>query len=169
MDSQTRFTLTPKGREEKFKPTHALRPRCRQLLFILDGQMSLGQLREHFKTFTDLEDNLLRLAEMGFITAQAIAPQRPGEHDDLVDKINTALQHTAPKDQNRFERARQQAVDIMVSLFGANTPHVAKLKFAVDEAGLLAEVAACKRILGAVASASKAELFEQSVLKALKG
>ena len=168
MDNQTRFTLTPKGREEKLKPTQPLRPRCRQLLFVLDGQMSLGQLREHFKTFTDLEENLVRLRDMGFISAQEVSPQRPGEHDDLVDKINAALEHPTIG-MDRLENARRQAVDILVSLTGASSPHVSKLKAAVGEQGLLAEVAACKRTLSAVASTSKAEIFEQSVLKALKG
>ncbi len=169
LDNQTRFTLTALGREEKLHPTHPLRPRCRQLLFVLDGQMELGQLRTYFKTFTDLEENLARLRDMGFITAHEISPQRAGERDDLVDKINTALQHASAPAGDRLENARRQAVDILISLTGANSPHVAKLKYAVDEQSLLAEVAACKRILGAVASASKAELFEQSVLKALKG
>lgn len=167
MDNQTRFSLTPKGRDEKLKPSHPLRPRCRQLLFVLDGQISLGQLREHFKSFTDLEENLARLRDMGLIAAQEVNPQRPGEHDDLVDKINAALeQPTIGTD--RLEIARQQAIDILISLTGANSPHVSKLRAAIGEEGLLAEVAACKRTLSAVASTSKAEIFEQSVLKALK-
>ena len=167
MDNRTRFSLTPKGREEKLKPTHPLRPRCRQLLFVLDGQMDLGQLREHFKTFADLEENLLRLRELGFITSQEVTPQRPGERDDLVDKINAALGQPT-LGASRLDIARQQAIDILISLTGANSPQVAKLRNAATEESLLAEVANCKRVLSAVASTSKAEIFEQSVLKALK-
>jgi hypothetical protein len=57
---------------------------------------------------------------------------------------------------------------MMTALFGAKSSHIDKLAQATTQGELLAEVAKCKKILGAVASASKALHFEQSVLAALK-
>jgi hypothetical protein len=89
------------------------------------------------------------------------------QHDDLADKLNQAMHHSADSG-NRFEDARHHAVDMMIALFGAKSSHVAKLAQAKNKTELLTEVSACKKILGAVASSSKALSFEQSVLAALQ-
>ena len=185
MNPTTSFTRTAIGRDELQTPKLGLRPRCRQLLFVLDGKLTVDQLRVTMSGITDIEGTLQDMLKLGLICAtgeasahspaapvQAIAtaPTQTNpttQHDDLADKLNQAMHHSTDSG-NRFEDAKQHAVDMMIALFGAKSSHVLKLALAKNKTELLTEVSACKKILGAVASSSKAQSFEQSVLATLQ-
>ena len=184
MNPTTSFTRTAIGRDELQTPKLGLRPRCRQLLFVLDGKLTVDQLRVTMSGIADIEGTLQDMLKLGLICAtgeasahsptpvQAIATapaqSNPAtQHDDLADKLNQAMHHSTDSG-NRFEDAKQHAVDMMIALFGAKSSHVLKLALAKNKTELLTEVSACKKILGAVASSSKAQSFEQSVLATLQ-
>lgn len=165
------YVRTPLGREELRQPKLGLKPRCRQLLFVLDGTLSVAQIGETMRGITDLEGTLQDMLQLGLICPSGEAPTQTSvaatSHDDLADKLNHAMHHSTDSG-NRFEDAKHHAVDMMTALFGAKSSHVDKLAQASTQDELLAEVAKCKKILGAVASSSKAQHFEQSVLAALQ-
>ncbi|BBP03330.1 hypothetical protein TPL01_30410 [Sulfuriferula plumbiphila] len=165
------YVRTPLGREELRQPKLGLKPRCRQLLFVLDGTLSVAQIGETMRGITDLEGTLQDMLQLGLICPSGEAPAQTSvaaaSHDDLADKLDHAMHHSTDSG-NRFEDAKHHAVDMMTALFGAKSSHVDKLAQANTQGELLAEVAKCKKILGAVASSSKAQHFEQSVLAALQ-
>lgn len=165
------YVRTPLGREELQQPKLGLKPRCRQLLFVLDGTLSVTQLGQSMPGISDLQGTLQDMLKLGLICPSTEVPMQTStaaaSHDDLADKLNHAMHHSADSG-NRFEDAKRHAVDMMTALFGAKSSHVDKLAQANTQGELLAEVAKCKKILGAVASASKAQHFEQSVLAALQ-
>lgn len=169
MNPHTRYTRTALGREELKLPMLGLKPRCRQLLFVLDGKLSVEQLRQTMPGIINLETTLQDMLKLGLIypdnemDASAAAVQ----HDDLAVKMGQALNHSADSG-NHFEDAKLHAVDMMVALFGAKSSHVDKLLQAKNKTELLTEVTACKKILAAVASSSKAQNFEQSVIRTLQ-
>lgn len=175
MDSTLCYIRTLLGRDELQQPKLGLRPRCRQLLFILDGTLSVAQVAKSMPGISDLEGTLQDMLKLGLICSSSDAPAQtastsptaPSHHDDLADKLDHAM-HRSADSGNRFEDAKHHAVDMMTALFGAKSSHIDKLAQATTQGELLAEVAKCKKILGAVASASKALHFEQSVLAALK-
>ncbi|MES2365581.1 MAG: hypothetical protein V4563_06800 [Pseudomonadota bacterium] len=175
MDTTLCFIRTPLGRDELQQPKLGLRPRCRQLLFVLDGTLSVAQVAKSMPGISDLEGTLQDMLKLGLISAshEAVAPAKvdtnfkESSHDDLADKLDHAM-HRSEDSGNRFEDAKRHAVDMMTALFGAKSSHIDKLAQASTQGELLAEVAKCKKILGAVASSSKAQHFEQSVLAALK-
>jgi hypothetical protein len=183
MNPTTCFIRTAIGREELQTPKLGLRPRCRQLLFVLDGKLSVDQLRVTMSGIADVEGTLQDMLKLGLIcaageTSASSAVQHTAapvqqttaavdHHDDLADKLDQAMHHSADSG-NRFEDAKHHAVDMMIALFGAKSSHVAKLAQAKDKSELLTEVSACKKILSAVASSSKAQSFEQSVMAALQ-
>ncbi len=169
------YIRTAIGREELKQPKLGLKPRCRQLLFVLDGKLSVEQLRQTMSGITDLEGTLQDMLKLGLICpgselAEAAAAPAPASvaatiHDDLADKLEHAMQHSTDSG-NRFEDAKHHAVDIMTALCGAKFTH--RLAQANTQGELLTEVAKCKKILAAVASSSKAQNFEQSVMNALQ-
>lgn len=173
------YVRTPLGREELQQPKLGLKPRCRQLLFVLDGTLSVAQLGQSMPGISDLQGTLQDMLKLGLICpgtevsmqTSVAAPMQTStattSHDDLADKLNHAMHHSTDSG-NRFEDAKHHAVDMMTALFGAKSSHVDKLAQASTQDELLAEVAKCKKILGAVASSSKAQHFEQSVLAALQ-
>ncbi|WP_413438602.1 hypothetical protein ACFDAU_03295 [Sulfuriferula sp. GW1] len=169
------FIRTALGGDELQQPKLGLRPRCRQLLFVLDGTLSIAQLAQSMPGISDLEGTLLDMQKLGLICLSSEAPVKTevaestptSSHDDLAEKLDHALHHSSDSG-NRFEDAKRHAADMMTALFGAKSSHVDKLAQARTQGELLAEVAKCKKILGAVASASKAQHFEQSVLAALQ-
>ena len=182
MNPTTCFVRTAIGRDELQTPKLGLRPRCRQLLFVLDGKHTVDQLRVTFSGIADVEGTLQDMLKLGLICASseetasiqatATAPVEhsapvPAHHDDLADKLDQAMHHSTDSG-NRFEDAKQHAVDMMIALFGAKSSHVLKLALAKNKAELLTEVSTCKKILSAVASSSKAQSFEQSVMAALQ-
>lgn len=175
MDTTLCYIRTTLGRDELQQPKLGLRPRCRQLLFVLDGTLSVAQVAKSMPGISDLEGTLQDMLKLGLICTSSEAPARASvnatskesSHDDLADKLDHAM-HRSADSGNRFEDAKRHAVDMMTALFGAKSSHIDKLAQASTQGELLAEVAKCKKILGAVASSSKAQHFEQSVLAALK-
>ncbi|MHB1175276.1 MAG: hypothetical protein ACYCZJ_09165 [Sulfuriferula sp.] len=175
MDTTPCYIRTPLGRDELQQPKLGLRPRCRQLLFVLDGTLSVAQVAKSMPGISDLEGTLQDMLKLGLICASSEASAqaslsadfKESSHDDLADKLDHAM-HRSTNSGNRFEDAKRHAVDMMTALFGAKSSHIDKLAQASTQGELLAEVAKCKKILGAVASSSKAQHFEQSVLAALK-
>ncbi|GBL46340.1 hypothetical protein SFMTTN_2153 [Sulfuriferula multivorans] len=171
------YIRTALGRDELQQPKLGLKPRCRQLLFVLDGTLSIAQLGQSMPGISDLEGTLQDMLKLGLIclSSDTPAPAKTGvkesaatsSHDDLAEKLDHAMHHSTDSG-NRFEDAKRHAADMMTALFGAKSSHVDKLAQASTQGELLAEVAKCKKILGAVASASKAQHFEQSVLAALQ-
>jgi len=165
------YTRTAIGQEELKQPKLGLKPRCRQLLFVLDGKLSVAQIGETMRGITDLEGTLQDMLKLGLICPSGEAPAQISvtatHRDDLADKLDHAKHHSSDSG-NRFEDAKLHAVDMMTALFGAKSSHVGKLAQANTQGELLAEVAKCKKILAAVASSSKAQDFEQSVMNALQ-
>lgn len=164
MHPAQRFIRTPSGRSELQQPKLGLKPRCRQLLFVLDGTLSVEKLRQSMPGIPDLEGTLQDMLKLGLICPSDEAPE---QNDDLAIKMVQAAHHS-PDSGNRLEDAKRHAVDMMTALFGAKSSHVDKLAQAKTREELLTEVAVCKKILAAVASASKAQNFEQTVLAALQ-
>ncbi len=87
---------TPKGLEEIEKRTYKLAGRLRAILFMVDGQRTLGQLLEQSGNMAEqLEVQLGELAAQEFI--EAIAVEVPVEIADNVAPASADVASTAPR------------------------------------------------------------------------
>ncbi len=76
MDLTMQLFRTPKGQQEIYSHSHALRPRHRQILFSLGQGLTLFELRAKLPNCVDLEERIEELLQHGFIQAlRAAQPQ----------------------------------------------------------------------------------------------
>jgi hypothetical protein len=152
MDKHLCFARTEKGREELLGTVRTLKPRPRQVLFLVGDSISVGELKEKLPTCQELEGILEQLWQDGYIgQVKSTKPVSPPPHSD-----------------SPFEEAKQHALRILGSLAGEQSPVYGHVKEAGDVASLVQAVVHGKKVLAAVASSSQAATFEQSVLAILK-
>lgn len=149
MDNHLCFARTEKGREEILGGGRTLKPRQRQILFLVGETISVHALKEKLPTCQELENILEQLWEGGFIgqvkaahvpTPASVVPAKPP-----------------------LEAARELALRILATLAGEHSPVYVQVANAKDPAALLDAVAAGKKLLAAVASAQQSAAFEQKV------
>lgn len=157
MEHATLLARTEKGRAELLGEARSLRPRQRQILFLVGDSTSLPELREKLTTNADLEDILRELVDGGFIQPLAGQPASPPPD-------NVAVFPASP-----FSQAKAYALDQLATLMGRQSPMCEKVRQASDEASLLAAVASCKKVIAAVASAAQAAALENEVKARLTG
>lgn len=159
MEDHICFARTEKGREELLGTEHALKPRSRQVLFLVGEAITVGELRAKLPTCQELDAILEQLWEEGHIGQVKPAGKVPGHED-----INAALSVLRG---SRLEAARQHALRILAALVGEQSPAYAKVKGAADAAAFGQAVAGARKVLAAVASSAQASAFEGGVLAIL--
>jgi hypothetical protein len=160
MDDRIVFARTELGRNELLGNQHALKQRPRQVLFLINDPISVGELRAKLPTCQELDAILEQLWEGGFVGQV----KRPGMGDSqmgLSDALNV-LGHS------RLEAARQHALRVVSTLAGEQSPAYAKLKAAPDKPAFIQALVLAKRMLATTASAQQAAAFEGGVLAILQ-
>jgi hypothetical protein len=155
MDKHLCFARTEKGREELLGSNHALKPRSRQVLFLVGDSISVAELKEKLPTCLELENILEQLWGDGYIGQ--IKSHKP------VGLADTDTPSGPP-----LEAARLLALRILASLAGEQSPVYLQVKNANDVNALLKAVGHGKKVLAAIASSSQATIFEQRILTTLK-
>jgi hypothetical protein len=179
MDNTICYARTELGRDELKTPTLNLKPRCKQLLLLLNGSISVGTLKQSLNTFIDVESTLNDMLNAGLIYSIENSHQKPiiqkttikattiQHHDHLTDQI----QHANNNDVTGLiplNNAKNHAINIIIELLGKKSKHIDNILATHDIPSFLNEVAQCKKILSAVASPSKGKLFESSTIEKLK-
>lgn len=158
MEDHICFARTEKGRAELLGDDHALKARPRQVLFLINDAIAVGELRAKLPTCQELDAILDQLWEAGYI-GQA-KPTGKGPEVDVGAALNVLR-------GSRLEAARQHALHILVELVGVQSPVYAKVKGAADVVAFRQAVASGRKVLAAVASATQAAAFESGVLAIL--
>ncbi len=157
MDRQRCFSRTEKGRMELVGSQRVLKPKQRQVLFLIGESVSLDTLARQLPNCEELQEIVQFLWHEGYI-----APNDSGEN--LHDRVRDAL---AVIREERLEAARQHALSYLAPLIGANSPACTHIREARDLESFRKAVSESRRILAAVASVSKALAFETGVLAIL--
>lgn len=159
MDDHIVFARTERGREELLGADHALKPRPRQVLFLVGEAISVGDLRAKLPTCQELDGILEQLWEEGYI-----GQVKPSVKANSQGDVNAALSLLRG---SRLEAARSHALGILTNLVGDKSPAYHKVKEAQDAATFTAALASARKILAAVASATQAAAFESGALAIL--
>ena len=156
MDKHLRFARTEKGREELLGTGRVLKPRPRQVLFLIGEAISVAELKEKLPTCQELDKIVNQLWEDGFIGQ--VKSSRPH---------GTPPATPSQPDLPPLEAARELALRMLATLAGEHSPIFAHVKDAQGVESFVAAIASAKKILAAVASAAQASAFESSVLSLL--
>lgn len=159
MDDHIFFARTERGREELLGSEHALKPRQRQVLFLIGDAIGVGELRAKLPTCQELDAILGQLWEDGYI-----GQVKPGGKPHTTDDVSAALTLLR---SSRLDAARQHALRIIASLAGEQSPAYAKIKNTQDVASFTQAVTSARKLLAAVASSAQAAAFESGVLAIL--
>lgn len=159
MDDHIYFARTEKGREELLGSEHSLKPRQRQVLFLVGEAIGVGELRVKLPTCQELDAILDQLWGEGYIGQVKPAGLAPSQID-----VGAALSVLRG---SRLDAARQHALRILATLVGEQSPAYVKVKGATDVATFTQAVASGKKVLAAVASSAQATAFESGVLAIL--
>lgn len=153
MDKRLCFARTEKGREELLGGGRTLKPRQRQVLFLVGETVSVGSLQEKLPACQELEGILEQLWEGGYI-----------------GQVKSAGHSAAPiiVDASPLDAARNLALRSLATLVGEHSPAYAQVAQTQDATQLLEATAAARKLIAAVASAQQAASFEQSVLTLLR-
>ncbi|MEW5769477.1 MAG: hypothetical protein AB1831_03850 [Pseudomonadota bacterium] len=166
MDMQIVFARTEKGREELLGAGRTLKPRHRQVLFLVSDAISVADLKAKLPSCQELENILEQLWDEGFIgqvkqhgAKAAAVSEAPPQPD-----IGAALKVLSG---SRLEAARQYALNVLAGLVGEQSPVHARLQSAQGHDAFVEAIAQSKKLLAAVASASQAAEFERGVMAIL--
>lgn len=159
MEDRTTFARTEKGRAELLGSSHALKQRQRQVLFVINEAISVGELRKKLPSCPELESILDTLWEDGYI-GQVKSSGAASNGIDLSGALHLI-------GTSRLEAARQHALHVIADLAGVQSPAYAKLRDARDQAAFEGAVAGGRKLLAAVASAAQATAFEAGVMAIL--
>lgn len=158
MDKHLCFARTEKGRAELLGASKSLKPRARQVLFLVGDTISVDELKQKLPTCQELEKILEQLWEEGYIGQ--VKASKPSH------KTDAALKSGDPA-STPLEAARELALRVLATLAGEQSPIYAQVKNAPDMEAFIQAVAAGKKVLAAVASSAQANAFEHSVLAIL--
>jgi hypothetical protein len=169
MDMQMYFARTEKGREELLGAGRTLKPRQRQVLFLVNDAISVGELKEKLPSCQELENILEQLWDEGYIGQVKHAGAQPGKAKDSPPPpsqpdISAALRVLQG---SRLEAARQHALGVLTGLVGEQSPVYARVRAAQDLESFNQAIAQGKKLLAAVASSNQANAFERGVLAIL--
>lgn len=167
MDRNICFARTEKGRTELLGAGRSLKPRQRQVLFLVGDAISVAELMEKLPSCQELEAILEQLWDDGYIGqvkpggAARATPQDKSPSPADVDAALRLLRGS------RLDAARQHALGVLANLVGEQSPVYVRVKEAADTAAFTQAVAQGKKLLAAVASAAQAAAFEHGVLAIL--
>ncbi len=159
MDKALCFSRTEKGRAELIGSQHALKPKQRQVLFMVTDNVSLATLSAQLPNCTELESIVQHLWDEGYIGLVS-----SGGGSGTKASVADAL---AVISTSRLEAARQHALTYLAPIVGEQSPVLQRLGAARDTVSFSEAVAEAKKLVAAVASASKALAFETGVLAIL--
>lgn len=168
MDDQLYFARTEKGRAELLGSTHALKPRHRQVLFVVGEAIGVGELRAKLPGCQELDAILAQLLLDGYIGQAMPAGQPPVPANASATQPPAPGNDPDPARLNGIASAKGHALAIIRSLVGERSPVYARLDSAHDRGALIEAVGAGKKVIAAVASASQAQAFEAEVLARLE-
>lgn len=159
MDDHILFARTEKGRDELLGTAHALKPRPRQVLFLIGDAIGVGELRAKLPACQELDAILEQLWQGGFI-----GQVKSAGHAGVQEDVSAALDVLRG---SRLDAARQHALRVLVALVGEQSPAYAKVSRAQDQPAFALAIAGAKKVLAAVASPAQANAFEGGVLAIL--
>jgi len=184
MDSPIYYSRTDKGREELLGSGRTLKPRQRQVLFLVTDNISLDTLKQKLPSCQELENILTQLWNEGYIDQIAGDAQATSLPQDQASIHPSAELNTGPKDVpapepgpasspnpgqlNGIGHAKVQALEIVASLVGERSPIYAKINDTHNRADFIQAVSAGRKVIAAVASASRAKAFEEEILALLQ-
>lgn len=181
MDLKTVLGKTQKGLDEISTRADKLPQQKRNVLIIVDGRFSVGDLLARFPNLPDLPQTLRSLFDAGYIAirgesgaARPAAPARPTPAATTSPSsavAGTAAGSTAPAGTNYAVQARdaaefRQAVrELSRSLYDTIGPAAdnvtGKLEQATDREAFLRALQSCLRVIEISAGKKKASAFEQ--------
>ena len=161
MDQTLCFARTEKGRVELLEGGRTLKPRQRQVLFLVSEAVSVRHLKEKLPTCQELDTILEQLWEGGYIgqvkSSQTSTQQQPATHAKPAPQIT-------PGATGDIAVAKARALEIINSLVGDRSPVYKKVNGANTPEEFIAAVNWGKKVIAAVASASHAQNFESEIL-----
>lgn len=166
MDQHLFFARTEKGREELLGAGQTLKPRQRQVLFLVNDAISVGEMKAKLPSCQELENILEQLWDEGYIGqvkqvgAQARASDSVPEAAPTQPDISSALRVLQG---SRLEAARQHALGVLAGLVGEQSPVYARVRAAQDLESFNLAIAQGRKLLSAVASSNQASAFERGV------
>lgn len=159
MDWRLSFSRTEKGRLELLGTERALKPKQRQVLFMVGDNVTLGTLAEQLPNCTELETIVQHLWDEGYIGLVNSGSVTSGQ-----DRVREAL---AVIGSSRLDAARQHAMAYLAPIIGEHSPAFQRLRSAADAETFTSAVAESRKLVAAVASSSKAMAFEAGVMAIL--
>lgn len=159
MDKALCFSRTEKGRAELIGSQHALKPKQRQVLFMVADNVSLATLSAQLPNCTELETIVQYLWDEGYIGLVS-AGGTTGAKTNVADAL--ALISTS-----RLEAARQHELTYLAPIVGEQSPVLQRIRAAQDTHAFSEAVVEAKKLVAAVASAAKALAFESGVMAIL--
>ncbi len=160
MDQNLSFARTEKGRVELLEGGRTLKPRQRQVLFLVSEAVSVQQLKQKLPTCQELEPIIEQLWEGGYI-GQVKSGQAPAPQPAVPAKPASQTVAGATGD---IAVAKARALEIINSLVGDRSPVYKKVNGANTPEEFIAAVSWGKKVIAAVASASHAQNFESEIL-----
>lgn len=155
MDRRLCFSRTEKGREELVGAQHTLKPKQRQVLFLVGEAVTLDALHQQLPHCTELAGIVQHLWEEGYIGIV-----KPSDGQAKGEMLRAAL---AVVNWSRLDTARQEALARLATLVGSQSPSYHNLRDSnnVDDFRVALQ-AACK-VVSAVASPAQAHALEADV------
>lgn len=167
MDQNLYFARTEKGRTELLGAGRTLKPRQRQVLFLVGDAISVGELMEKLPSCQELEGILEQLWDDGYIgqvKPGSGARQTPQDKAPSQADVGAALRLVRG---SRLEAARQHALGVLATLAGEQSPVYVRVKYAQGTAAFTQAIGQGRKLLASVASTAQAAAFEQGVLAIL--
>ncbi len=124
MDKALCFSRTEKGRAELIGSQHALKPKQRQVLFMVADNVSLATLSTQLPNCTELEAIVQYLWDEGYIGLVS-AGGTTAAKTNVADAL--ALISTS-----RLEAARQHALTYLTPIVGEQSPVLQRIRAAQD-------------------------------------
>ena len=119
MDATTLLAKTQKGFDELRTHRHALPPRLRALLTIVDGKHSVGQIADRLRTLTGVETGLAELVVLGFVEDLHALDDGAGGHLDL----SAGTRFEIVDDLGRLQETKQFLNDTVRQLLGLRSTY----------------------------------------------
>lgn len=157
MDNAICFERTEKGHQELFNGQRTLRPRERQILFLVGEIACLSELKRKICTCPDFDQIIHNLLDNGFIRP-VFTGQVPKTCGEMSNEMRMSISPSA------LAEARQHVLKTLAALVGTRSPLYTKIDATKDVDSFLEALAGGRKVLSAVASAHQAAQLEQEAL-----
>ncbi|MCU0841271.1 MAG: hypothetical protein MUC79_06080 [Thiobacillaceae bacterium] len=160
METKLCFERTEKGQQELFGGKRTLRPRERQVLFVIGDISCTAEVKSKICACGDFDEILRRLLEQGFIRP-VFADKLPARCQDMTPDIRASLPPA------RVDEARQYVLQTIGALVGQRSPIYQRIQNGQGIDALLDDLGAAKKVISAVASSRQATELEEKTIALL--